>query len=157
MRKSLLFIVALFVLLTACGGRAVSSFVEDFNQTARKYDAITLDSDEFGEIEDEDGEKWQTLFSSKEYELDVMYEGNDIKAYFITVESDTKSINKDGNGYNAVLTLADTLGLNIKDLESGMQKSFDEEQYVYEDDNYEVRIFAIDVLRATMMITIEEL
>src|SRR5690625_6937425 len=60
-------LIGLVLLLVACGSGELDNFVEDFNQSARKYDATELKENEFGEVETEDGEDWRNLFESKEY------------------------------------------------------------------------------------------
>ncbi|GIN13203.1 hypothetical protein J26TS2_30700 [Shouchella clausii] len=154
-----LLLLSVFV-LSGCGSVSgsseLSAFVDDFNQSARKYDATELIDSEFGEIETEDGESWKNLFESNEYSIDALYDGSDVIGYYINVESDTTSIDKNGKGYNAVLTLADTLGLKTSDLEKGMQEAFNENFYDYEDGDYNVRISVINVVSASMSITIEE-
>lgn len=154
----LLILLVVVLLLTSCGSAnsGLNTFVEKFNQSARKYDTTELIEKEFGKIETEDGESWRTLFESREYFIDIMYDKNDIAAYYIRVESDKTSIDKTSKGYNAVLTLADALGLDIKDLEKGMQAAFNENFYNYEDGSYEVRITVINITHAMMSITIEE-
>lgn len=156
MKKYLLVIITILLTLTACGKNSLDSFVEDFNQSARKYDAIELVESEFGEIEEEDGETWRSLFKSKEYEIEAIYDGKEISGYYINVKSDTNSISKEGNGYGAILTIADTLKLNISDLEKGMQKAFNENTHSYEDGEYDIRINVINIASATMFITIDK-
>ncbi len=156
--KKVLILLIVAILLTSCGSEnsELSAFVEKFNQSARKYDAIELIENEFGKIETEDGESWRNLFESKEYSIEIMCDKNNIAGYCIDVVSDKTSISKTGKGYSAVLTLADTLGLNIKELEKGMQAAFNENFYNYEDGSYEVRITVINITHAMMSITIEE-
>ncbi|MEK4150033.1 hypothetical protein NST02_23605 [Robertmurraya sp. FSL W8-0741] len=154
--KKIAFILLLSILLTGCGQNELDTFVDEFNQSARKYDTTELMENEFGKIESEDGEEWRNLFESKEYLIRVYYENNSISGYHINVESDTTSIDKKGKGYNAVLTLADTLGLNISDLEKGMQEGFNKDFYEYEDGDYKVRIYVINIISASMGITIEK-
>lgn len=156
MKKFLLLFITMTILLVGCGSKDLDDFVDKFNQNARKYDATELLKDEFGEIEEEDGDKWRVLFESKEYTLEALYDGNDISGYAINVRSDTDSISKSSKGYNAVLTLADTLGINIKDLEKGMQTAFNENFHSYYDGDYEVRIFVVSVVSTSMTISIEK-
>jgi hypothetical protein len=156
LKKFLFNLLMITLLLAGCGSDELDGFVEDFNQNARKYDATELIEDEFGEIEEEDGEKRRNLFESKEYTIDALYEKNDVVGYYINVRSDTTSISKNGKGYNAVLTLADTLGLKISDLEKGMQKAFNEDFHDYEDGDYKIRISVINVTSASMSITVEK-
>ncbi|MGY3718669.1 hypothetical protein ACWE42_24460 [Sutcliffiella cohnii] len=111
---------------------------------------------EFGKIETEDGEGWRNLFESKEYSIDAVYDKKDLVGYYINVKSDTNSISKSGKGYNAVLTLADALGLKVSDLEKGMQVAFNESFFVYEDGDYNVRISVINVTSSSMSIMIEK-
>lgn len=158
MKKYSLLILSgiLSLILVGCGNDSLDTFVEDFNQSARKYDSTELIKNEFGEIETEDGESWRNLFNSKEYSLDAYYEKNDAVGYYINVKSDQNSIDKKGKGYNAILTLADSLEVNISDLEKGMQKAFDENFYKYEDGDYNIRISVINITSATLAVTIEE-
>jgi len=149
-------LIGLVLLLVACGSGELDSFVEDFNQSARKYDATKLKENEFGEVETEDGEDWRNLFESKEYLINLMYDKKNIAGYYIKVESDETSIDKTGKGYNAVLTLADSLDLNISDLEKGMQAAFDDNFHDYEDGDYEVRISVINITSAWLSIMIEK-
>lgn len=155
MKRLFLIIVTLLIFLSACGGNELTAFAEDFNQSARKYDTTELIEDEFGEIEEEDGEKWRDLFSSKEYSIEAIYDKDKISGYYINVKSDTKSIDKNGKGYNAILTLADALGLDINDLEKGMQEAFNENFHDYEDGPYTVRISVISISSTSMSITVE--
>lgn len=156
MKKIMPLFMGLLLFLGACGSSGLDSFVEEFNQSARKYDATELIESEFGEIETEDEESWRNLFESKEYSIDALYDKKDVVGYNIRVKSDNESIDKAGKGYNAVLTLADTLGLKINDLEKGMQTAFNEDFHDYEDGDYKVSIYVINVVSATMSITIEE-
>lgn len=156
MKKYFLAIITILLVLTACNDNSLNSFVKDFNQSARKYDAIELVESEFGEIEEEDGERWRSLFKSKEYEIEAMYDGKKVSGYYINVNSDTNSILKDSKGYNAVLTLADALDLDIKDLEKGMQEAFNENFYDYEDEYHNIKIRVINITSASMSITIED-
>ncbi|MCF3942164.1 hypothetical protein [Oceanobacillus alkalisoli] len=156
--KKLIFVLLIPIFLIGCGVNAkeLDSFAEDYNQSARKYDATELVPDEFGEIEEEDGEKWRELFNSKEHTIEALYDGNNVKGYYINVKSDTNSIDKTGKGYNAVLTLADTLGLDIDKLEDGMQTAFNESFHDYEDGEHSIRISVINVTSASMSITVEK-
>lgn len=156
MKKITLLLIGLVLFLGACGSGELDSFVEDFNQSARKYDATELVESEFGEMETEDEESWRNLFESKEYSIDALYDKKNVIGYYINVKSDTTSIDMTGKGYNAVLTLADSLGLKVSDLEKGMQTAFDDTFHDYEDGNYKVRMSVINVVSASMSITIEK-
>lgn len=158
MKRVLILLILAVLLLTSCGSAnsELNTFVEKFNQSARKYDATELKGNEFGKIETEDGESWRTLFESKEYSIEALYDKNNIVGYGIDVVSDETSISKTGRGYSAVLTLADTLGLDIKQLEKGIQTAFNETFHSYEDGGYKVSIFAVSITRATMSITAEK-
>lgn len=156
MKKVMLLLVALSVILIGCGKNELNAFVDDFNQSARKYDATELKESEFGEIEKIDDEEWRNVFESKEYSIDVMEDKKKIVGYFINVKSDKTSIDKNGKGYNAILTLADTLDLNIRDLENGMQTAFNEKFHDYEDEDYEIGISVVNITSASMSIIIEE-
>src|SRR5699024_1784220 len=125
----------------ACGNNELDAFTDEFNQNARKYDAIELVKDEFGEMEyakdsydkwkDEDeelaealkesDESSRVLFESNEYKISSNYDKDKPTGYSIRVESDTNSIDKTGKGYNAILTLADTLDVDVNKLEKEMQ------------------------------------
>lgn len=174
MKKLVLFLL-FSILLVGCGANELNTFVEDYNQSARKYDTTELIENEFGDMEkasdlyeemkDEDeevaeiyknsNEGWRNLYISKEYEIKALYDGDELTGYSINVDSETNSIDKTGKGYNAALTLADSLGLNTSDLEKGMQEAFNDDFYDYEDGDYEVRISVINVSSASMSITIE--
>lgn len=154
--KKGLFILLISILLVGCGINELDAFVEDFNQSARKYDTTELMESEFGEIETEDGEDWRNLFESKEYSIDVVYDKKNVVGYYINVKSDQTSIDKTSKGYNAVLTLADSLGLKVSDLEKGMQSAFNDNFYNYEDGDFEVRISVINITSASISIMIEK-
>lgn len=154
--KKILFILLSSVLLVGCGKNELDTFTEDFNQSARKYDVTELMQNEYGEIETEDGEDWRNLFNSKEYSIDVMHDKNNIVVYYINVKSDQTSIDKTGKGYNAALTLADSLGLDIGELEKGMQAAFNDDFYDYDEGDYNVRISVINIVSTSMSIMIEE-
>lgn len=158
MKKILITLLILVLVLTGCGSKdnELNTFVDDFNQSARKYDTTELIENEFGEIETEDEEDWRSLFESKEYSIDIMYDDNNIVGYYIKVESDQTSIDKTGKGYNAVLTLADALGLKTSELEKGMQTAFNDDFFSYEDGDYEIRVSVINIASATMSIMVEE-
>lgn len=156
-RILILLLTITMLLLVACGNGSneLSKFVESFNQSARKYDTVELTKDEFGEVVSENGEDWRNLYESKEYSIDE-YTEDDLIGYYITVRSDSKSISKEGKGYNAVLTMADALDVDINELEKGMQAAFNEDFYSYEDGDYNVRISVINITNATINIMFEK-
>lgn len=175
--KKIVLTMSVALLLIGCGSDSdLSAFADEFNQNARKYDAIEIMEDEFGDMEylkdsyedwiDEDEEFAEviknseessiTLFESKEYSIESLYDAKKHTGYSIRVNSDTDYINKDSKGYKAVLTIADTLGVNIKDLENGMQNAFNDNFYDYEDDEYEVKISVINIVTASLSITFEK-
>lgn len=175
-RITLLFFTLVF--LTACSDDELDDFVDDFNQNARKYDAVEIKKDEFSEMEytkdlyeedlgideevaetlKESKESSKTLFESKEYKIDSLYDNKKHTGYYISVSSDTNSIDKTGKGYSAILTLADTLNIDINRLEREMQNAFNSDNLVdeYEDEEYNVRISVINVGSATISITFEK-
>lgn len=173
--KKIFIMLFISFLLVGCGSSDLSTFVESFNQSARKYDTTELIENEFGDMEkasdlyeemkdiDEEiaetlknsNEGWRELYNSKEYEIIALYDGKKLTGYSISVESDTNSIDKNGRGYNAILTLADALGLNISELEKGMQTAFNEDFHAYEDGDYEVSISVINIVSTSMTVTIE--
>lgn len=177
MKKIILLSITL-IFITACGEDELNDFVNDFNQNARKYDAVEIKKDEFGEMEytrdlydewkDEDEElakalkeseeSSKVLFESKEYKIESLYDNKKHTGYYISVNSDTNSIDKTGKGYSAILTLADTLNVDINRLEREMQSAFNSDNLVdeYEDEEYNVRISVINIGSATISITFEK-
>lgn len=156
MKKVITIILLSTLILVACGSDGLKSFVDEYNQSARKYDTTELAENEFGEMESEDGESWKNLFQSKEYSIDALYDNKNVVGYSINVKSDEESIKKDSKGYNAILTLADVLSLDLKKLEDGMQKGFNENFYNYDDGEYEVRIMVINITTASMTVSVEQ-
>lgn len=171
-------LVIFLLFLTACSDDELDNFVNDFNQNARKYDAVEIKKDEFGEMEytkdlyeeyldideevaetlKESKESSKALFESKEYKIDSLYDNKKHTGYYISVNSDTNSIDKTGKGYSAILTLADTLNVDINRLEREMQSAFNSDNLVdeYEDEEYNVRISVINVGSASISITFEK-
>lgn len=156
MKKFITIMLLSTLVLVACGSDGLKSFVDEYNQSARKYDTTELVESEFGKVESEDGESWRSLFQSKEYSIEAIYDKKKVVGYSINVKSDEESIKKDSKGYNAILTLADVLSLDVKKLEGGMQKGFDENFYNYEDGEYDVWITVINIASASMTVSVEQ-
>lgn len=152
----LILIMALLLILSACGTNELEDFKESFNQSARKYDATELKEDEFGEIEEEEGEEWQILFESNEYTIDIMYEKGNITHYLIHVSSNTDTIDKDSKGYRALLTLADSFDLDVEKIEMSLDLGVNQAHQIYDEGDYEVRTNALNITSASVSLTVVE-
>lgn len=141
MKKVFILLFASMFVLMGCGSSSaeLDDFVKDFNKRASSEDVPELIPEDFGEIEEEEGEYWKDLYESDKYEITAYYDDKK-KIIGYHLSTDLEEILLEGKGYNASLVLAKSLGLSAKDFSKNLGKAMDTDVHTYEENGYEVNI-----------------
>lgn len=129
------FIIAF--LLVACGEDELKDFTRAYNSVAEKYDVPTLDTSEFKDIEEEEFMSWQSLYESRNYNIDAKYkDGKNLSGYHIAMAYEQPYSEQKGMAYNSSVAIAEALDLNIASYVKEFETALTLGSHSYKDEDY---------------------
>lgn len=118
----------------------VKEFINQFNSFVNSED-IVGPIENVHPIENSDGQYSQILYSSKEYAIYTMYDGEtgEVDSYNIVISSDEPYEEGEGKAIHALFYMAATLGIDLDDFAEDVATSIENNgNGMFMDDNYTV-------------------